>query len=339
MSPRRGTPAKVLLTLLAVEALLVAPAAANADPLPPPTLSGAFLTALVGSVPGASVGIVADCDPAGVSTISWSASGESTAQFGSAPYPGTFVETGTATIGVQDGGPGYVNGIPLGVPLTIDVYFSIDSPVGQVIGSKRLTATTAFKQGACRDLQDYVLADGSTATGTYRRVVGQYGSYDALIVTATGLYTDRGDADVFLDHYAGTRIQEVDSVQESFRSALSAPVSASGGRATGGGRVGDVTFGFTAMNDKSGSKGRCAVVHPAADVMVKCLDVTAIAVSGNHATVLGNATINDVAVRYWIDVADVTESGGGSDSWSISLSNGWSAGGVLDDGNVQVAAK
>ncbi len=37
-----------------------------------------------------------------------------------------------------------------------------------------------------------------------------------------------------------------------------------------------------------------------------------------------------------MDVLDVDESGGGSDSWTISLANGYTNGGVLSEGNVQV---
>lgn len=45
---------------------------------------------------------------------------------------------------------------------------------------------------------------------------------------------------------------------------------------------------------------------------------TGIAVSGNHAVILGNAVVNDVAVRYRMDVVDAEESGAGADSWSIA---------------------
>lgn len=306
---------------------------------PPPTLSGEFLSALPAFNPSATVEIVADCDPDGTSTISWSASGEATALFGTAPYPGTFVETGMATIGVQDGGPGFVNGIALGLPISVEVFFAIDSPVGQVIGTKRLTGTTTFRQGACRDLEGFVLPDGSIATGTYRRVAVQWGAYEALIITDTGAYLDSGDADTFLEHYAGTTMAEIDSVQESFRSGLSAVVPAPGGRATGGGRVGDASFGFTAQSDKSGPKGRCALVDAPAEVTIKCLDVGIIGVIGSKATITGNALFNDVAVRYRIVTVDADESGAGVDSWSISLSNGYATGGTLTEGNIQVAAK
>lgn len=325
----------VLLSATIIAAGCLAFPAVVGAATPPPTMTGEFLSALVGSVPGASVDIVADCNPAGTSTIAWSASGQA---FG--PYAGTFVETGTATVGVQDGSAGYVNGIALASQLSIDVFYSIDSPTGQVIGSKRLTTTTALKQGACRDLDHFLLPDGTTtATGTYRRLVGQYGSYDAIIVANDAAYLDSGDADVFLEHFAGTGMAQIDSVQESFRSALLAVAPASGGRATGGGRVGDVTFGFTALSDKSGPKGRCAVVDASADVMVKCTDVALVAVAGNKATVTGHAQFNNVAVGYRMVVVDAAESGAGADTWSISLSNGYVAGGTLTEGNVQVSAR
>jgi hypothetical protein len=323
----------VLFVAIFAAGSIALPLTARASTLPP-TLTGEFLSALVGSVP-ASVDIVADCNPTGTSTVAWSATGQA---FG--PYAGTFVETGSATVGAQDGSAGYVNGIALTSQLSIDVFFSIDSPTGQVIGSKHLTTTTAFKQGACRDLDHFLLPDGSTTvTGTFRRIVGQYGSYDAIIVANDAAYVDSGAADVFLEHFAGTGMAEIDSVQESFNSALSGVTPASGGRATGGGRVGDVTFGFTALSDKSGPKGRCAIVDASADVMVKCTDVALVAVVGNKATVTGHALFNDVAVTYRMVVIDVAESGAGADSWSISLSNGYTAGGTLTEGNVQVSAR
>lgn len=295
---------------------------------PPPTLTGEFLSAFPNAIPTSTVEIVATCNPAGTSTIAWSVSGDA---FG--PYPGTFVETGTATVGPQTA-PAFVNGMQLGYLFNVEAFFAIDSPIGQVIGSKRLTGTSDL--GGCRDLVNFVLPDGTYASGTFRRVNAQTMSYEAIILTADSAYLDTGATGVLLEHFAGTGMQPVDAVQEAFTSSQQAVVPAAGGRATGGGRVADVTFGFNAASGVSGSKGRCAVVDASADVMVKCLDVISVVVSGTSATIVGNALANGGAVRYRMEVADLEESGAGADSWTIRLSNGYVAGGLLTEGNIQV---
>jgi hypothetical protein len=328
---RRRRPGVILAAMLAGAVATPGPAGAIT---PPPPLTGEFLSAFPEFIPTSTIDIVADCDPAGTSTISWSVSGDAVG-----PYPGTFVETGTATIEPQDG-PLAVNGILLGDIVTLDAFFSIDSPVGQVMGSLRMVATTASRMGGCHDLDDFLLADGEhRATGAYRRLFMQWGAYEALIVADGAAYLDRGRGDVLLERFRGTGMQNVDAVQGSLQSDLAEVIAAPPGRATGGGRVGDVTFGFTALRDKSGPKGRCAVVDVPADVRVSCVDVQVIGVAGNRATISGNALFNDVPVRYWMTVVDEAESGAGADTWSISLSNGYATGGTLSEGNVQVAAK
>jgi hypothetical protein len=297
---------------------------------PPPTLTGEFLSAFPAFIPTSTVDIVATCTPNGSSTISWSVSGDAFA-----PYPGTFVETGTATVGPQTA-PWFVNGIQLGYLVTVEAFFAIDSPIGQVIGSKRLTAPAVFDLGGCRDLDGFVLPDRNVASGTFRRVNAQSMTYDAIIIVGDTAWTDTGSTGVLLEHFAGTGMAQVEVVQEAFTSSQTGVLAATGGRATGGGRVGDVTFGFNASKSNAGAKGRCAVVDIQAEVMVKCLDVLTMAVIGNRATIIGNATVNGSAVRYRMDVVDAEESGAGADSWTIHLSNGYAAGGILTEGNVQI---
>jgi hypothetical protein len=109
---------------------------------------------------------------------------------------------------------------------------------------------------------------------------------------------------------------------------------------TGGGQVpgstDDVAFGFNAKSTTSGLKGNCSVVDPATDTHVKCLDVTALVRSGTHATVFGNATVNGVATTYRIDVDDLREPGTGQDTFRIQTDSGFTAGGVLTHGNIQI---
>ena len=331
--PARRNPWRSTATIVALLGALAAPATSMAV-TPPPTLTGEFVSAFPEFSPTSTIDIVSDCDPDGTSTISWSVSGDAIG-----PYAGTFVETGTATVGPQ-AGPLFVNGIPLGDIVTLEAFFSIDSPTGQVMGSLRMVASTASRMGGCHDLVDFLLPDGEhVVSGEFRRLFMQWGTYEALIVADGAAYLDSGEADVLLERFDGTGMQEVDVVQGSFRSLQSGVVPAPPGRATGGGRVDDVTFGFNALRDKSGPKGRCAVVDATADVHVSCLDVSVIGVVGNRATIMGRATYNGIPVTYRMTVVDVAESGADADSWSISLSNGYSAGGTLTEGNVQVSAK
>jgi hypothetical protein len=116
------------------------------------------------------------------------------------------------------------------------------------------------------------------------------------------------------------------------------------GHVTGGGQIlnaarnDKIAFGFNAKSDQNGVKGNCTVVDPSTvpNTMIKCLDVTSLIQSGTHATFFGNATVNNVAVTYRIDVDDLAEPGRGQDTFSIQMSSGYAAGGVLTGGNVQV---
>lgn len=327
----KTTVSKRLRGILVATLILAAslPGAVSAA-TPPPTLTGEFLSAFPQYISTSTVDIVATCDPAGTSTISWSVSGDA---FG--PYAGTFVETGSATVGPQTA-PQFVNGMQLGYLVSVEAFFAIDSPTGQVIGSKRLTTATSSDLGGCRDLTNFVLPDQTVANGTFRRVLAQSMVYEAIVIVGDAAYLDSGTTGVLLEHFAGTGMAQIEVVQEAFTSSQSAVVAATGGRATGGGRVGDVTFGFNAAKGSAGAKGRCAVVDAPAEIMVKCLDVLSIVVSGNRATIYGNATYNGIALRYRMEVIDVEDSGAGADTWTIRLSNGYSAGGLLTEGNIQV---
>jgi hypothetical protein len=118
------------------------------------------------------------------------------------------------------------------------------------------------------------------------------------------------------------------------------------GQVTGGGQVPSstdantkVAFGFTAQSKSGGTpKGNCSVVDqsPARNIIIKCVDVTALVQSGTHATFYGNATVNGTATTYRIDVDDVAEPGKGSDTFQIRTASGYTAGGTLSQGNNQV---
>lgn len=117
------------------------------------------------------------------------------------------------------------------------------------------------------------------------------------------------------------------------------------GHVTGGGQVPDlsdrnrkVAFGFDAQDTRTGFKGSCSVVDqsPARNLLIKCLDVTALVQAGTHATFFGNAQVNGTPTTYRIDVDDLAEPGKGADTFKIHTDSGYTASGVLSQGNIQV---
>jgi hypothetical protein len=86
----------------------------------------------------------------------------------------------------------------------------------------------------------------------------------------------------------------------------------------------------------SGVMGTCTVVDKAANIKVKCTKVTAVVQSGNSATIFGEATVNGTATTFRIDFEDNAEPGKGSDIFKIQTGSGYSAGGTLTQGNIQV---
>jgi hypothetical protein len=116
------------------------------------------------------------------------------------------------------------------------------------------------------------------------------------------------------------------------------PVSTAG-EANGGGQIQNVagnkiSFGFHAKTS-GGIQGGCNVVDHGGR-MIKCLDVTALVLSGNQATIYGNATDDGVATTYVIHAVDNADPGKGADTFSIQTASGYSASGTLTAGNVQV---
>lgn len=116
------------------------------------------------------------------------------------------------------------------------------------------------------------------------------------------------------------------------------PVSTPG-HVTGGGRIagpaGDVSFTVHAENKDGTLKGDCSVRDPAG-FAVECLNVQALVVSGNRAIIFGDATQNGTSTMYAIEVTDNGEPGTGNDTFSIITAAGYSRGGVLTGGNIQV---
>jgi hypothetical protein len=119
------------------------------------------------------------------------------------------------------------------------------------------------------------------------------------------------------------------------------PPSTSNEKVTGGGSIlvtgGKGTFGLNAMaSSPTTPQGNVTYQDHPTGMTVKSTVITALVVFGNHARIFGKATINGAGSFDF--VVDVDEAGepGGSDKFAIQLSNGYTAGGTLSGGNIQI---
>lgn len=251
---------------------------------------------------------------------------------------GVFLTDGTVTIGQTPTGF-FSLGFPIKQVASLEAFFTIDSPEGQITGSKRLITQSDEVVGLCEDFADHAVG-GSIISGTYQRVCAcPFGlSYEAFIGTETGTFLDQGRSGLLIEHLqltAGSGVAEADVFNEAFSSSSIVELSTVG-KATGGGQIdAGIAFGFNAQSN-GGLKGRCTVIDQAADVMVKCLDVTTYFQTATKATFRGNAEVNGESTGYRIVVEDNAESGEGTDRFSITTDSGYTASGILTAGNVQV---
>jgi hypothetical protein len=314
-----------------------------------PAHGATLATSLQGEVFSAeNVPVEGTCNPNGNSTITFTASGVATG-----PYPGTFTANGIATIGPQmvNTAPGGL--IANGTVLLFHEDFTINSPVGQVNGSKDLELSTL-------DIGDCITVSGSSdPTGIGNFLCGQTQgpalsvtqktadvafTYQATIQTTTGTFSDsgRGGAAVQDTQVLCTGSSAGESVFSELFSISNGVVPVTTlGKATGGGQIyhtppdnSHITFGFTADSTDRGIRATCTIIDN--DIQVRCIDATNYAQSGNAAVFSGNGTDNGVAVAYTIQVQDNHDSGIGQDTFSITTSSGYSASGVLTQGNIQV---
>jgi hypothetical protein len=129
------------------------------------------------------VNVTADCDPDGVSTVRYTATGPATG-----PYPGTFFLSGRVTIGPQEF-EGALPGTVAGPVLTLTEGFVVFSPLATVTGSKTLPEDIdpSVSQGTCMEVTDF------PGSGTVV-VVSTQPRYDATIYEPLGTFHDEGDA-------------------------------------------------------------------------------------------------------------------------------------------------
>jgi hypothetical protein len=111
------------------------------------------------------------CDPLGTSTFTFEVTGVAVG-----PYPGTFVERGTFTLG------------PAGFPLeAFEAEFTITSPAGIVTGTKTLQDVVVTHSGVCGEFA----VPGTEPEAFFFQVPVRY---TASITTPSGSGTDSGNS-------------------------------------------------------------------------------------------------------------------------------------------------
>jgi len=127
-----------------------------------------------------------------------------------------------------------------------------------------------------------------------------------------------------------------------FQDFCDTPPSTAGAKITGGGWIdvlmGKGTFGLTAKANSGTPTGNLTYQdHGVQDRTVKSTAITSVTVSGNCAQILGTATVNSGgAYDFQVRVCDNGEPGGDNDTFSISMSDGYTAFGTLRGGNIQI---
>ena len=289
------------------------------------------------------------CDAAGMSSFSFSAGGPA---FG--PYPGTYRESGTVVIGLPIAGPSPNLGVlfPAGFIVDLDASFSIDSPAGQVSGTKRQVVPVPGNVGSCEllpTLPPEILPLHCSDIQTESVWAPELG-YQATIRSPLGTFDDAGGTALHASNilavggcaeFPGAPCCGGSFYEEFFTES---PVDTPGS-ATGGGEVAgtgsSISFGFNAASDGATFKGECSVLDHTLGTLVKCLDVESFVEVVNRATITGVADVDGTATRYRIDVTDGGEPSGVSgtkDTFLIQTDSGYFGGGVLTEGNVQVSS-
>jgi len=123
------------------------------------------------------------------------------------------------------------------------------------------------------------------------------------------------------------------------------PLSSTSGKVTGGGNIdlvgGKLTFGFVVQysDGEAAPSGNLTFQDHGSNLSLKADSFNLLFIQGNHALITGFATVNNQPnVPFILDVDDFGEPGS-SDMFRIQIANnGYSSGGVLSGGNIQVSA-
>lgn len=225
--------------VLAAGVVIVAltPAAALAAP---PTLTGETLSS-------GDPALTGTCQPSGSSSLQFRATGFPFGPY-ETPYPydtGSFVETGTATVGPQ---PPYQGGgsFSTGELTAFAANFSIVTPDATITGTKSIgTATRAT--GICQQ----VSGDPDIGNAALYQADAPEVRYEARIVTAEGTFLDHGTAYVHVDRFTTDVGFPFANFSQTFQSDLTEParVPGSTSECKNGGYRNFPALGFKSQGD------------------------------------------------------------------------------------------
>lgn len=282
----------------------------------------------------------ANCDEQGTSTYTVHGTGVAVG-----PYPGIYDARITVTVGPQTN-PVFFNetqgtNVRSGPITDVQETFSIVSGLTRIEGTKTFDAdyatfTNAVIQNAiCDDVLAHASPNTQAFCSQWTLALGNmFTRYSATIHSPLGTSTDIGRSSNVAsgsDNVCGGVRMNQGTFTETFIASFGP------GTATGGGKTApDTTFTFTAKSDASGTKGGCNVVDHVTGVHLKCLDVTTYSQTATHATFTGRAVLEGVEQSYTIDVTDSGEGSALPDRFRIITSGGYTAGGLVTEGNVQV---
>ena len=193
----RGRYVIALLSAVAIAAVAAPPALAA-----PPTLTGERFDSFGGPAP-VPVPMSVGCthNPDGTASVTWQTIPRPTT---TGPYDGNFSERGQMRLGPLEGTEN-----PYRDVLSLSAEFTIESPIGQVSGTKRLTAPVAQSGAALCDSSAFIV-DAHVNLG-----------YTATITTAEGVFVDRGQAFHNFDDM-GPNPAAFTELRETFTSSLPA---------------------------------------------------------------------------------------------------------------------
>jgi hypothetical protein len=286
----------------------------------------AYSTFLGGTFPDLALGIAVDAAGSAY------AAGLTT----SSEFPTTGGAYDTSLDGTSDA---FVSKISFGPGAPSTVTLSPGDAINPVGTSHTVTATVkdASAQPVPNITIQFTVAGSVSTTGTCVTDAPGQCSF-----TYTGPVLAGAD---LIDAYADTNGNGVQDVGEP--AAVPAtkawvPPTSTPGQANGGGQfmnpggTDKIAFGFSAKDKDGQIMGECSVIDPSTNTTVTCTDATSFVETGTHATVFGNATVNEEPTTYRIDVDDLGQPGKGKDVFNITTGTGYSAGGVITSGNIHV---
>jgi hypothetical protein len=197
------------------------------------------------------------------------------------------------------------------------------SVAGYATGDMNLLSTGMVLMPSGMDAQLYNSGTGTwSATGSLH---DDHPSSHAILLHSGMVLVEGG----------GSSVQQILASAELYDPGTNLPSQVSGrGSITGQGDQAS----FTVRASQSGDRpsGSLSFSDPAAGISIARARIRTLTFNGNSAGLGGNARLGDgTRVTYSVSVTD-SSSNGRSDTFSISLSNGYTAGGTLTSGDIRI---